>query len=380
MTRSRHVEAAVHPFGTGPVLPVVPRTTLDELGLAATRDALPALAATARSGSDAAEIVDEGRLRGPAALGDLRLLLEELRRLPRGDERVYEMASLLRALGDPARLATWLELLIAGLGSTDPAAQDIAGFSRAGQRHCLYGWSGQTILLASDGEPVAASSPPDPDLSRVLGYSPATWGLSLHIWQPNPRALAFESGMEPEPTVILEPPHSHPFDFASTVVVGGMRQSIYEHCTEADINVGAGRYSGVALDLVDGVWPPHEHRLPAAIRTQEASVELASGDTYFLPVDRIHDVELDRRAARTHPTITLFLSSEAMVKPHVYLAETLADYHERHPDLHEQGRALTPVKWAQKLQATADYLRDPTRGLRLDDIVDCGAEYAFFHQ
>jgi hypothetical protein len=56
---------------------------------------------------------------------------------------------------------------------------------------------------------------------ELLGEAPtAVWGLSMHIWQANPRARAFPSAKRAEPGLILEPPHSHPFDFASMVSVG----------------------------------------------------------------------------------------------------------------------------------------------------------------
>jgi hypothetical protein len=219
---------------------------------------------------------------------------------------------------------------------------------------------------------------------EMLGEAPpAVWGLSMHIWQPNPHAHRFASGKRAEPDLILEPPHSHPFDFASMVATGTLCQSIYaQHDPLAVDGIDSrvdGRYDGVPLEHVDGVWPPHNHRSPVEVGTTESGVGLQAGDSYFMPSSRIHDFEIDAGTARSTPAITLFLASEMVVKPHVYMSPSMADFHTSRPGLKSEGRPLAPADWRAKLRAAAAYLRGEVPVLSLDEIVKYDGEYAFFH-
>jgi len=81
----------------------------------------------------------------------------------------------------------------------------------------------------------------------------------------------------------------------------------------------------------------------------------------------------------TTPAITVFLASESLALPHVYMAKSMADYHAKHPNILKLARPLTPGSWEAKLKATAAYLRGETATLRLGDIVKAESEYAFFH-
>jgi hypothetical protein len=241
-------------------------------------------------------------------------------------------------------------------------------------------------LLFSETQPTEGTVEPEAGVRELLGDPPpSVWGLSMHIWQPNPRAKGFPSGGRIEPGMIVEPPHSHPFDFASMVSIGAMHQSIYaqrstdEMSAEAHLRERPGRYDGVSLEHVDGVWPEHTYQISCGVSTIEASVPLRAGDSYYMPCDMIHDVEFDAEVARSTPAITLFLASEAVVKPHVYMAQSMVDAHAVQPRLKDEGSALTLNAWHAKLEAVASYLRGKRSSLCLDDIVQCEGEYAFFH-
>jgi hypothetical protein len=93
----------------------------------------------------------------------------------------------------------------------------------------------------------------------------------------------------------------------------------------------------------------------------------------------IHDVEIDPVAAVETPTITLFMSAEYMVMPHVYMARSMADYHERYPSIKTLAKPIPPASWHAKLEALSKYLAGHSSTLRLPEIVQFDGEYAFFH-
>jgi hypothetical protein len=315
----------------------------------------------------------------------MRSVLDWIRALPRGNERVKAMNTFVRTLGQPGVLATFLDMMRHSAKRDGSPEEELSLISRNARKHSAYGWAGQTLLLFSGKQATQGTLPPEPGVAEMLGDPPpAVWGLSMHIWQPNPRAQGFTSGGRIAPGLIVEPPHSHPFDFASMVSVGTMHQSIYGQLSADELpELGAhdqgGRYDGVPLEHVDGVWPEHTYRSSCEVRTLETSVALGAGDSYYLPCDMIHDVEFDAHVAATTPAITLFLASEAVVKPHVYMAPSMADAHAANPHLKDQGRALTTSAWHAKLDAVASYLRGEQPTLCLDQIVGHDGEYAFFH-
>ncbi|HEY5835774.1 MAG TPA: hypothetical protein VIW71_18095 [Streptomyces sp.] len=312
-------------------------------------------------------------------IGAIRDVLDDIRALPRGAGRLAAMNTFVRTLGEAEALATFLDMMRDSAERPGTADEELTRFSRNARKHAVYGWAGQTLLLFSGFEPTEATVTPEPGVLELMGENPpaAVWGLSMHIWQPNPNAKGFSSGARIEEGVIVEPPHSHPFDFASMVSTGVMRQSIY---AQASATPGCeGRYDGVRLEHVDGVWPEHQYRATCELSTLEKSVELTAGDSYYLPCDVIHDVEFDAKVATATPAVSLFLCSEAVVKPHVYMAATMADAHDANPALKAQGGALTPEAWQAKLAAVSAYLRGQRSTLSLDDIVDYDGEYAFFH-
>jgi hypothetical protein len=111
----------------------------------------------------------------------------------------------------------------------------------------------------------------------------------------------------------------------------------------------------------------------------EDRVEMNSGDSYYMAGDTIHDVQVDAKVAQLTPAITLFLRSESFVKPHVYMAPAMADYHTQNPGLKNQGYPLAADDWDQKLRLVADYVRGTSPTLNLNEIVRYDSDYAFFH-
>ncbi len=316
-------------------------------------------------------------------LQGIRDLMDAIRALPRGESRLKCMNTFVRTLGTPRVFATFLDMMRDAAGRPGTAEEELSRVSQTARKHCIYGWCGQTLLLTSSTQPTEGTQKPEPGLWEMLGDPPpAAWGLSMHIWQPNPNAKGFPSGGRIDPDVIVEPPHSHPFDFASMVAIGSMRQSIYTQNPTGEVRVVVGRegrYDGVLLEHVDGVWPPHGQQSSCEVGTLEARVLLQAGDSYYMPCDKIHDVEIDARTAGRTPAITLFLASEAVVKPHVYMAQSMVDMHEACPHLRHEGQALPPEAWHAKLTAVASYLRGEQSTLSLDDIVNYDGDYAFFH-
>ena len=319
---------------------------------------------------------------------DMQRVLESVRRIPPGDKRIKLMNTVVRTLGQPNMLATYLDMLRDSAKRYGTKEQELCKNKlQSARMHSVYGWCGNTILVESFDEPTEGTYKPVPGLEEMLGNSTSAWNLTIHIWQPNLTAKGFIIKDMVEPRCILEPPHSHPFDFVSMLVVGSMHQSIYRQidCNEED-NLGTKQeehrkhyYSNTTLEHVDGVWPPHRFRETCRLKTLEHRVTLRSGDSYYMPCNWIHDVEIDRSLADYKPTITLFLSSEYMVKPHVYMASSMADFHKEHPDLKKNAKPISENSWHDKLKAIATYLRGETDTLNLNKIVRHTEEYAFFH-
>jgi hypothetical protein len=319
---------------------------------------------------------------------EIREVLDAIRILPRGETRLALMNTFVRTLGRPQVLATMLDMLRNSAERDGTDEEELTRPSRNGTQHAVYGWAGQTLLVLSNFGQSEGTVRAEPDSLQLLGETetPGLWALSMHIWQPNPNAKGFSSGARIDTDTIVEPPHSHPFDFSSTVSVGVMHQSIYAdrpfdgHGDGTDSRGTDGRYDGIRLEHVDGVWPEHLYRSSCDLTTLERRVALKAGDSYFLPTDMIHDVEFDAKIAATTPAITLFLASEAVVVPHVYMAKAMADAHDANPDLKTQGSALSATAWHEKLKTVSSYLRGEQQTLCLDDVVKHDGEYAFFHE
>jgi len=318
---------------------------------------------------------------GAGPLQRLRQLLDDLRDVPAGPERILKTNTLVRTLGQPDRLAVLLDALRLAYSSPNDLERAIALESLSNRRHSSYGWlGGGTNLVNSSRFSAAGTSPPRVDdlLERFRGYPLPWWMLSAHIWIPATAGRAFPSGKAPEPALAIEPPHSHPFCFASHVVVGTIHQSIYVPADEAEHQIG--RYSTSPLIHTDHVWPPHSESETARLAAVEHRVSLNAGTSYYLDSGAVHDVDIDRATARTHPTISLFLATEAVEMPYSYIAPSMFEFHEAHPDLDRRPIALTHERWSAKLEAVAAYLRDLTTGLDLEPIIEHDAEYAFMHE
>ena len=242
-------------------------------------------------------LLDDWQGEGRNPLRELQILLSEMRRKTKSQARQKkDMAAFVACLGKPQNLATWLEVLLAagrkqGATCANAAAPGSEEEQWATllqyQRHSHYGHL--QLLLLSDEER-------DQDGSFVEG---SEWGLVLNVWQPTTRIRScFKSEMRRDPALMVEPPHSHPYDFVSHVVTGKLRQTIYSPIPAQQVKAavgGPGRYDGVALTHVDGVWPPHRKiREPCGLAT-ERHVVIEAGGSYFLPKNVVHDVELDLR-------------------------------------------------------------------------------------
>jgi hypothetical protein len=313
------------------------------------------------------------------ALKDLQELLERMRYTPEGVDRVARMNAFVRTLGRADNLATFLEIMRTSLKSGEQSDHEIAERSRAGRGHCIYGWAGQSLMLASETHPVPGTTPAGDGVAEFMGSHVPEWHLSIHIWQPNPEARGFTSAKRVEPDVIVEPPHSHPFSFVSYVSVGEMRQSIYEETAEPTPAADGNRYQDVVFERVDGVWPPHREYEPSRLRTVEDRLRLERGQSYFMTTDLIHDVEVDRAGAAEKPAITVFLCAETTKIAKSYMVESMAEFHRRNSDITDRATALAPEEWDAKLDATARYLRGESDHLRLGEVFECGSSYAFMN-
>src|SRR5688572_23150444 len=305
-----------------PHLPACSRLSVDGRRLAEIRDTMTNLPPDPSVETALVSIINQWRADPTSVepIGAVRAVLDRIRIMPRGDNRLAAMNTFVRTLGQANALATFLDMLRDSARWEGTPDEELTRWSRNARKHAVYGWAGQTLLLFSGFEPTEGTTEPESGVLELLGETPppAVWGLSMHIWQPNPHAKAFPSGARIPSHVIVEPPHSHPFDFVSMVSQGRMHQSIYTQ-GRANDGQGEGRYDGVLLEHVDGVWPEHIHRSTCEIATIEQSVALGAGDSYYLPCDMIHDVEIDATVAVNKPAITLFLCAEAVVKPHVYM-------------------------------------------------------------
>ena len=372
-----------------PRLPECPRATVDTMSIAQVRDHMNSLPSHPEVTRTLQQLFADWQQDRSATqpIQTIRQLLDSIRGLPRGDERTAAMNTVVRTLGTPSALATLLDMLRDSAKRVGSREQELSLYSRLEPKHSSYGWSGFTKLICSSPDPTPATLSSEAGVQEILGNAPATmWGLNMHIWQPNPFAQGFPSGKKPEPNIVVEPPHSHPFDFVSMVAIGSMHQSIYGERKDADSTIesidenSAGRYSGLTLEHVTGVWPPHPEQESTQIITLEERIALSAGDSYYLPCNVIHDVEVDTCTASTRPPITLFLRSEATVKPHVYMARAMADFHAKYPNIEKSGKPMTEEDWHAKLRLVSDYLRGKSPQLILDSVVKQNGEYAFFHR
>jgi hypothetical protein len=164
------------------------------------------------------------------------------------------------------------------------------------------------------------------------------------------------------------------------MAIGDMRQSTYvEEPLDSDATLGQGRYKNVVLERVDGVWPPHREYEPSRLRTLEDRLRIKTGQSYFMPNNAIHDVEVVRSIAARTPAITLFLAAECSEIPKTYMVPTMAEYHRDQPDPRDDAKPRSPREWDASLGATANYLRGDTEHLRIEEIVACTSTYGFMN-
>ncbi len=260
------------------------------------------------------------------------------------------MNTFVRTLGQPGTLAMWLDILRDAYHKDGTDGQKICRILLSYKRHSHYGHY-QLLMLVSTRNPI--ETPPIADRIKHADQ----WDLLLSIWQPLGTNTGFPSAKRSEPQLLVEPAHSHPFEFVSMIVTGTLVQSTYRSTTKERAFRGVGRYTGVPLVRVDRTWPPHERREQAWLETVEDRVPLRAGDSYFLPSDLIHDVEMDLTSSGTTPTITLMLSAESTVLADVYLEQPMLDFHDANPDLKDVDSGMSFETWSAILSDTAAYLR-----------------------
>lgn len=381
-TASLQSPTASQPLNS-PHLPNTPPFGLDALSLSESRDFMTALQPDEHTLEQVQQLLGEWHRRpdSTASLERLRAILDEVRKLPRGAARVLRMNTIVRTLGQRALLADLLDMMRGAAQKPGTREYELVSVSLKSSKHSVYGWAGQTKILRSSSRLEDGTVPAEPGVQQLLGVTPASaWSMSLHIWQPNAGAQGFRAGRELSRGTISEPPHSHPFDFVSMLSVGSMRQSTYEALLPgAQSRDACDRYASVPLTHVEGVWPPHHFLAESCLRTLEQRVLLGEGDSYFLPCHAVHDVEVDPVEASRRPAISLFLRTESMVMPHVYMAPEMAAFHQENPNLERSGCMMDEEDWHEKLGRVVDYLRGTRPTLQLHDVVRMEAPYAFFH-
>lgn len=303
-----------------------------------------------------AVLIPIGRWRShPSAsdpVAELQKVIETMRRLPAGATRNRDMNTLVRTLGEPYTLATWLDILRDTYRRDGTKGQAICKILLSYRRHSHYG---HTQLLMMVSARIPSEDTQHTPRNRIKHAS--QWDMTLSIWQPIGGATSFPSRKRSEPQLLVEPAHNHPFDFVSKVVVGTLYQSTYQPTTKEAASRTAGRYSGVELLRVDRTWPPHERREAAWLKTLEDRVPLRAGDSYYLPADMIHDVEMDSDISATRPAITLMLASNAIALPDVFLEQPMLDFHDANPRLKDADVAMPFKTWDKILRRAAAYLR-----------------------
>ena len=315
----------------------------------------------------------------------MRNVLEDARKKPSSDERIIIMNSIVKTLGKPHNLAIYLDMLRKVSNNKRSNEQKLCqDVLQSDKMHSIYGWCGNTTIVESFDYPTTGTHKPIEGLEEVLGTSTSAWKLIIHIWQPNKNAKGFIFNEQAKYDSILEPPHSHPFDFVSTIVKGQLCQSIYsqeiDNVQKKIDEKEKGHYTHIELEHVDGVWPPHNYREKCYLTTKEHRVILKEGDSYYMPCGWIHDVEVEAEISKTKPTISLFLSSEFMVMPHVYMSDSMVEFHEKNPNIKKFGKSIPESSWHKKLELISNYLRGESESLNLNNVVNYEGEYAFQHR
>ena len=289
-------------------------------------------------------------------VADLQQVVEKMRKMATGAPRNQCMNTFVRTLGEPGTLATWLDILRHTYHQNNTAGQKICQILQSYKRHSHYGHC-QLLMLVSERHLTEAITPTSARVSANQTKHAQQWDMTLSIWQPLATGTSFASAKRSEPHLLVEPAHTHPFDFVSKVVIGTMYQSTYRSTTKEVSSGSKGRYAGVSLTRVDRTWPPHQYRKQAWLETLEDRVPLQAGDSYFLPSDLIHDVEMDLTISFNQPTITLMLSAESTVSADVYLEPVMLDFHDANPNLKDADCEMPFETWNEILRDTSAYLR-----------------------
>lgn len=310
---------------------------------------------------------------GATPVTKMTTVLETMRAISDSPERRLAMVTAARTLGEAETLASWLDILVDSderypEGSEEhTAVQSMKNY----HHHSGYGHLHMRLVNSAEGESEGTKGSPNPE-----------WSIGISAWQPATRTFFKSETTLNLPEVVVEPPHRHPYAFASKIVRSSMIQSIYTpECIQADTpaHTGEGRYKGITFACVDGLWPPHtrQDRIPHYLTATEHRVQLNEGDAYFLPTGLVHDVEIDLERNKTRPHVTCLISSESIMQnpeSDVFMEQPMLDYHDKYPHLKKTMKPMTSKVWRTSCQKLAAYLRG---GDSLDlDLPD--PEFSFF--
>eukprot|EP00658_Telonema_sp_P-2_P048826 TRINITY_DN37132_c0_g2_i1.p1 TRINITY_DN37132_c0_g2~~TRINITY_DN37132_c0_g2_i1.p1 ORF type:complete len:283 (+),score=63.94 TRINITY_DN37132_c0_g2_i1:107-955(+) len=195
----------------------------------------------------------------------VRAVMDRLRTMPQSPERRQAMVTMVRTIGTPDRLACYLEMQL----DSDlryPEGTDEKYLVEKAKRY-------KTVSAFGHCHMALCKTDKD-ERAGTLGAPHHEWSLAFSVWKPVSSSFVESVTKRHLDNVLIEPPHKHPYEFASKIVKGSMRQSVYTLDSDGDKQAASSeeRYKGVALTCVDGAWPPHEKREECWLRVELKAV------------------------------------------------------------------------------------------------------------
>ncbi|WP_163380171.1 hypothetical protein [Cyclobacterium sp. SYSU L10401] len=311
-------------------------------------------------------------------ISDLRVIVEPIRMTPPSFRRLQLMNSFLRVFSRPQIITKYLEALVIASQDNRSGDSELINRLKDDTLHSMYGWCGNCQIFYTSSAPLPYYGIKSKKLQRQMGYPVGVWGINIHVWQPNSSAIPFKVKGNLPSNIITEPPHSHPFDFVSIVLKGRVHQSTYYPCKNEDsASSSISTYKGFGFEHVDGVWPPHTNKNKCYLKTLEHRVLIEEGGAYFMPLEVVHDVQVEKNVASKTPAISLFFASEYYSPAHVYTTKEMIDFHNRNPFLKYEGSKLSSSQWEKKLIYISEYLLNTRETLNLNPIVKHRKSYSF---
>jgi hypothetical protein len=249
------------------------------------------------------------------AIKDIQLLAEA--------DRFMRMNTIVRTLGQPETLAQWLGCMRSYCRS-DGYKEDCAALE-FDEHHRRFGHF-QFYLLPGKGP------------------------MTMHVWQPAPR-LHIEGVHFSQ-----EPPHTHPWNFVSTVAIGSLRMTDYR-MKQQRVNAD---YACFEIDRSFSNLSKCEGGVsngPAPMATEE----LNAGDSYLFPKEHVHSTPDDGKWT-TEPAITLLVKDRAEQRSAFYMSRSDAvqfDLARTNSSLRSTGPLSHNriVRYEAKLDSIMSYLR-----------------------